>query len=141
MVTEACKRTGLARSTVYRQRQADEEFALAWADIEERTTEAMEAEARRRGMEGYEQPVFHQGEEVGRIRKYSDTLLIFMLKARKPDVYRDINVRHTGKVDVGGAGMDKRITAAVEEAFADVKLPPGFGIEDLVPPSGDDDTD
>ena len=31
------------------------------------------------------------------MREYSDTLLIFMLKARKPDVYRErASIEHTG---------------------------------------------
>ena len=34
-------------------------------------------------------PVFHQGKEIGSIREYSDTLLIFMLKARRPATFRD----------------------------------------------------
>ena len=33
--------------------------------------------------------MFHQGKEVGAIREYSDLLLIFMLKARRPARFRD----------------------------------------------------
>lgn len=71
MVTEACKVAGVGRSTAYRERQADEDFALAWADVEERSTEELEAEATRRAKDG------------------SDVLLIFMLKSRRPEIYRD----------------------------------------------------
>lgn len=49
----------------------------------------MEAEAFRRGVKGTEKPVFHQGVECGRIREYSDTLLITLLKANRPAKYRE----------------------------------------------------
>lgn len=97
IVTDACRVAGVARSTAYEERQRNEEFALAWHDIEEETTERMEREARRRAAEGVEKPVFQGGQEVGRIREYSDTLLIFMLKARRPEVYRETTRHeHTG---------------------------------------------
>lgn len=89
LVKEACEVAKVGRSTVYEARQQDEAFALAWHDIEEETTERMEREAFRRGVEGVEKPVFQGGKEVGRIKDYSDTLLIFMLKARRPEKYRE----------------------------------------------------
>ena len=58
----------------------------------------MEAEARRRGVEGTLKPVFYKGEECGQVREYSDTLLIFLLKAHDPK-YRDRQqVEHSGSV-------------------------------------------
>ncbi len=104
MVAAACKQAKVARSTVYDARKEDEKFATAWDDIENATTDEMEREAYRRGVEGVDEPVFHGGEEVGAVRKFSDTLLIFMLKARKPEKYRE-TTRHelTGK---DGAPLD-----------------------------------
>jgi hypothetical protein len=99
MITAAAKAAKIHRDTAYRERQRNEDFALAWAEIEEHTTELMEAEAVRRGVEGVERPVFQGGVEVGTIRQYSDTLLIFMLKSRKPHVYRDnVQVEHRGEI-------------------------------------------
>jgi hypothetical protein len=37
-----------------------------------------------RAVEGVERPVFQRGQQVGTIREYSDRLLMFMLKARRP---------------------------------------------------------
>lgn len=99
MVTEACKAVGVGRTTVYRERQLDEEFALRWADIEEETTERMEREAYRRGTEGVDKPVFQGGKQVGSVREYSDSLLQFMLKARRPEKYRErYSFDHSGEV-------------------------------------------
>lgn len=99
MVTEACKVARICRTTAYKERQRDETFALKWADIEEETTERMEREAFRRGTEGVYKPVYQGGKQVGAIREYSDTLLIFMLKSRRPEKYRDHHViEHSGEV-------------------------------------------
>jgi hypothetical protein len=34
-------------------------------------------------------PVFQNGEQVGVIREYSDTLLIFLLKGHRPERFKD----------------------------------------------------
>ena len=60
----------------------------------------MEREAARRAYHGVEEPVFHKGEVCGSIRKYSDTLMIFLLKARRPEVYRDMQEQGRGGVNV-----------------------------------------
>jgi hypothetical protein len=88
-VTASCRIAGLPRSCVYDWREADPEFAADWTSALERGCDALEDEAVRRGCEGYLRPVFQQGREVGVIREYSDLLLIFMLKARRPDKFRD----------------------------------------------------
>lgn len=84
MVSEACRAAGVGRTTVYERRQADEDFALAWADVEERSTELLEQIAVRRAAQG------------------SDVLLIFLLKSRRPDRYREnVKVEHGGQVRHG----------------------------------------
>lgn len=99
-VMRACKETKIGRSTVYEWRQADEAFALAWADIEEATTEAMEREAYRRAVEGVTKPLVSAGKLVTEVQEYSDTLLIFMLKSRRPEKYRDnFKIEHSGKIE------------------------------------------
>jgi hypothetical protein len=49
-----------------------------------------------------EKGIYHQGVQVGTetVTEYSDTLLIFLLKAKRPEVYRDrTEVKHTGQVN------------------------------------------
>ena len=88
-VAAAAKAADVGRRTHYYWLEADEEYAARFKDVEEGVTEALEAEARRRAQVGVEEPVFYQGERVDMIRRYSDTLLIFLLKARRPEVYRE----------------------------------------------------
>ncbi len=43
----------------------------------------------RRAVEGVIKPVFHQGKRVGTLRVYSDSLLMFLLRARRPEKFAD----------------------------------------------------
>jgi hypothetical protein len=56
----------------------------------------LEEEARRRAVDGVLKPVFQRGRQVGRIREYSDVLLVTLLKGKRPDTYRE-RFEHTGK--------------------------------------------
>lgn len=97
----AARKCRVSRSSAYKHREADEEFARAWQDAEAAGTEVMEEEAHRRAVDGTLKPVYQQGQKVGTIREYSDTLLIFLLKGRKPGTYRDnATVKHEGEVGV-----------------------------------------
>lgn len=98
-VSAACQLAVIGRATAYRHRQSDEDFALAWADAEEESTEKLEEEAFRRAFKGVTKPVHYQGLVVDFVEEYSDTMLIFLLKARRPDTYRDrFDFKHSGSV-------------------------------------------
>ena len=45
----------------------------------------LEAECRRRGHDGVEEPVYYLGQVVGSIRRYSDACLLALLRAYRPD--------------------------------------------------------
>ncbi len=51
--------------------------------------EQLETEATRRAVEGVEEPIYHAGKMVGTRKRYSDVLLIFMMKAHNPEKYGD----------------------------------------------------
>jgi len=88
-ITAACQQAGLTRSLVYVWRKEDAEFAAAWDDAVEMGIDRLEDEAYRRAHDGVQKPVFHQGEICGHIREFSDTLLIFTLKAKRRARYGD----------------------------------------------------
>lgn len=88
-VSAAAKKVRIDRCHMYRLRGENEEFAAAWDEAVKLGTAALEDEAVRRAKDGVLKPVFYKGEKVGTIREYSDTLLIFLLKARDPDKYAD----------------------------------------------------
>lgn len=98
-VSLAAAKAKIGRQYAYQARGADAAFKAAWDEAVEISTELMEEEARRRAVEGTLRPVFQGGKLVGKVKEYSDTLLIFLLKARKPDKYRDRqSVEHSGSV-------------------------------------------
>lgn len=75
---------GVPIGTLYRWRRADSVFKATLKDAYDAGTDVLEQEAIRRGVHGVEKPVFYQGEEISRIREYSDVLLMFVLKKRNP---------------------------------------------------------
>ncbi len=136
-VTKACAAAGLeSRNTVYEWRKTDPDFAKRWEEARAIGMEALEDEAIRRAHDGVDEPVFHQGVAVGTVRKYSDTLLIFLLKGAKPDVYRDrVSTELTGKdggpVQVDDTQAASRIASLLARAEARRKAGGDSG-EDLV---------
>lgn len=88
-VSAAAKAAGIRRSTAYEFRKNNPDFAAKWDEALEKATDELEAEARTRAL-GFEEPVFNsEGEEVGTVRRYSDTLMIFLLKAYRPKRFRE----------------------------------------------------
>lgn len=123
MVSEACRLSGVSRTTVYEERQRNEEFALAWADVDARVVERLEAEMFRRAHDGVEKMVVSAGKILGEERQFSDQLLIFALKAKRPDVYRErVDVKHSGRVDrrvrIDLRKLDEEDLAAIERMQA-----------------------
>jgi hypothetical protein len=103
-VTRACRASTVGRSSVYRWQEDDDQFAHDFRVAEVEATEHLEEAAYERAVKGVTQetPIFHRGKHIDTAVKteYSDTLLIFLLKARAPEKYRDRHeVKHSGQVE------------------------------------------
>lgn len=90
-VTTAVAVAGTSRTLVYEVRKADPAFATAWNEAEEIAADRLEDEARRRAIEGVPEPLVSAGKLVRdddgqpiTVRRYSDNLLIALLKAHRP---------------------------------------------------------
>jgi hypothetical protein len=92
-ITDGAKAVGVRRETIYAHKAADPAFAAALTAAVDAGTDVLEDAARQRAVDGvvHETPIYHQGKPVGKVveTKYSDSLLIFLLKARRPEKYRD----------------------------------------------------
>lgn len=88
-ITQAAREVGSCRATAYEHRERDPEFAAAWDEALAEAVDALEQEARRRAVEGWLEPVYYQGEEVGYVRRYSDRMLELLLKGHMPERYKD----------------------------------------------------
>lgn len=118
-VSQAVLAAKVSRCMHYAWLKDDPQYVKDFAQAEADATDMLEAEARRRALNGVNEPVVYQGQLQGTwvdgegntvsqetpgarmipltIRKYSDTLLIFLLKGARPNKYRDnAKVEHTG---------------------------------------------
>jgi hypothetical protein len=95
-VSAAAASVGRSRPHAYRLRATDDGFAAGWAIALDAATDMLEAEARRRALEGVTEPVIRAGrvvmDEAGQpltVRHYSDRLLELLLRAHRPEKFRD----------------------------------------------------
>lgn len=124
-VSHASARVGWDRSTLYKNRQRDSEFAAAWDEAIEAGTDKLEDEARRRAVEGVNKPVIYKGEITESYREYSDTLLMFLLNGRRPERFRQrASIEHTGK---GGGPIEHLSVDAIDAEIA--RLSNELGLE------------
>ena len=83
-ITAVARLLNVTVKTVTFARKKDPEFDEDVKAAIEEGYDMLEEEARRRAVDGVVEPVFFNGEQVGSVRKYSDTLLVTLLKACKP---------------------------------------------------------
>ena len=110
-VSGAARAAGVTRGTPYRWAKEDEAFKAEWDEAEQQGIDRLEAEAFRRAHDGVEDYVVSQGklvyivdEETGQKaplvkRVYSDALMSLLLKAHRPERYKD---RHEMAIDADG---------------------------------------
>lgn len=88
-VTFSAKEAGIDRTTHYSRWMKEPRYATRFNDAKEQAADVLEGEALRRAVQGIEEPVFYRGERIDTIKRYSDILLIFLLKAVRPEKFRD----------------------------------------------------
>lgn len=117
IVKDACVAAKVDRSTAYRHRESDTDFAALWQDALDDAMDDVEAEIHRRGVEGWEEPVFGSlggaagSGQIGTIRRYSDGLLQTLAKANRPSKFRDnVSHEHTGATTLRVIYDDKRVS-------------------------------
>ena len=74
-VQEACAIVGKSTTSAYKARDRIRGFSNRWNAGLEAAKPNIEAEVYRRAVEGWDEPVFHGGKQVGVRRRYSDALL------------------------------------------------------------------
>lgn len=96
-ITRACTLAMISPATVRGWRRQDPAFDTAVAEALDDGVDALEAEVHRRAFEGYEKPIIFQGQITDTYKEYSDGLAQFLLKAHRPDKYRERSeVQSTG---------------------------------------------
>lgn len=128
-VTAACAMAGYSRSSVYLYRDNDKTFAEQWIEADKRATENLETEMYRRAVFGVtrNEPMLYKGKVVitKEITEYSDTLAIFLAKARNPEKYReriDINVNWRVELERSGFDAGKVLADMVDTARKQLEM-------------------
>ncbi len=132
-VTVAARAAGISRRRAYQVREAEPEFAQAWDDAIEEGVDMLEAELHRRGYEGVDKPVTFQGKITDTFKEYSDTLAVFLMKAHRPEKYRErSNVEMTGKDGGPIEVTDQQAAAKLASILEAARQRREAGGEDLV---------
>lgn len=125
IVADACRAAGISRPTYVRWRDTDEEFRIAFLDAQEDAADAAESELRRRAIEGVvREKVIGSGENARFIEEvqYSDTLLLALNKALRPEKFADRSKTELTSPDgsmspaAGDTQAAARVAAILEEA-------------------------
>lgn len=87
--TRAAEAAGVSVSTVKKHLESDPLFAEREREALEEGVDLLEDNAHVRAFKGVEKGVWHKGAQVGTEVVYSDALTMFLLKAHRPDKYRE----------------------------------------------------
>lgn len=82
------------RCKVYDRKKRDQAFAKKLEVAQDIGVEGLIDEARRRAYEGIEKPVHYQGVQTDTVTEYSDSLISFLIKAKRPE-YRQVIAHQT----------------------------------------------
>lgn len=105
-VTAAAAAAGAERTAFYLLRANDPAFAEAWAAALEEGADRLESVVWGRAVDGWEEPVYgrvgkDQDGQIGTVRKYDSALAALLLKAHKPEKYRERQeLTHSGTVEI-----------------------------------------
>jgi len=98
-VTQSAKCVDIHPGTVSTWKREHEKFDEYYKMADTAHSHYLQSEAQRRAVEGIKEPVFYKGEIVGHKTKYSDNLLMFLMKGKDPERYRD-----NARIEVTGDG-------------------------------------
>lgn len=114
IVLEGCRAAGVSRDAVYHWRETSEWFETLYQVAIEEAADRIEAEAIRRAVDGYDEPVIYQGmptlvtdpntgeQRQLTVRKYSDQLMALVLRGARPEKYRE---NHRVELEGGATGV------------------------------------
>ncbi len=126
-VKASAEMAGKSASAAYGLRKRDPAFGQAWKDAIEQALDLLEAQIIARAGDGVEKDYFYQGETHGKFREYSDQLAMFLLRARRPDIYGKTTMNNENAAPTTARAMAvKEILMARIAKLKDGKAPPEY---------------
>ena len=110
----ACQSSAVTRSSAYKEKSLNRAFSAQWDEAMAKAVDFLEATAWKRATTGTMEPVWMKDEhgrpvKVDSVPRMSDTLLIFLLKAHRPQMYRE-----TFRSEVSGPGGSPLVSMAMQ---------------------------
>lgn len=123
-LTLAARSSRVDATTAFDHRWNDPEFAEQWAEACRHAYDLLEARAFQLSVEGNLEPVYYMGVIVDYVRKFDSKLMIEMLRAKRPEIYKtpgvNVNVAAQGSVFVLTEAERKELQKAHRELLADI---------------------
>ena len=94
-ISAAAKACKMNRRLHHTWMAKDEEYVQKFCESQEVANDKLEDAARKRAIDGWEEPVFYNGEIVGSKPRYSDQLMGILLKGNLPHKYKE-RYEHSG---------------------------------------------
>ena len=88
IISKAAEIAGIHRNNHRHWLKEDRDYVEAFQEAHQEACDNIEAEMRRRAIEGVQKPVFYKGEVCGYITEYSDTLLAMLANGYMPEKYK-----------------------------------------------------
>lgn len=111
-ITGASREAGIDPNYHFRWLEQDPDYPARFKMAHLQASELLVEEGRRRAYQGVEEPTgWYKGEPGGFVKRYSDALLIFLIKGAFPDIYKDRH-EHTGR---NGGPIEVQSTVTIEQ--------------------------
>lgn len=145
-ITKSCKMVDMPYSYVLKNRHERPDFAERYDEAMKKGLQALEDKALEYAFDGIPRGVYYQGAKIGEEKEPSERLIEFVLKANKPEKYREnamtFNMGANSLVQVL-SGMprsnvleEKDVTEAATEIKEALEAPQD-GANETRPPSAD----
>jgi hypothetical protein len=86
-VSASARLIGKKAAAADRLRKKDSKFADAWNEAASAALDKLEAVSLHRATNGVTRGKYYEGQKIGKEKYFSDQLAMFLLKARRPEVY------------------------------------------------------
>lgn len=109
-ITKAAEAAKIDRALHYRWLETFPKYQKAFLEAERQAGDFIESEAVRRATEGVVEAVYYQGRPVGAVKRYSDGVMMTLLRGFKPQKYS--NKTELSGPDGGPIEIVQRLNAA-----------------------------
>ena len=96
-ISGAVHKTGIDRHAHDEWMEMDSDYVSRFGHANEELADELEAEVRRRALQGTVEPLLRKGEQIGSVRRPSDRLLELLWRTKRPDLFRN-----NARVEVDG---------------------------------------